>query len=109
MRSNEEGPTPPQGQPSSSALDTADSTAFDHLGAALSNPEYQFSRAEVAILIDTAFRWGYEHRVDQENGAYPPEPIVFRGQWWDQADERRKHDAETARLLAEQLNAEAAR
>jgi hypothetical protein len=39
-----------------------------------------FSRKQVAWLMSTAMRWGYELRVDEENGAYPPAPI-FNG--WD--------------------------
>lgn len=38
------------------------------LAAALQNPQYQFSRLEVAYLMATSYRWGYETRVDEENG-----------------------------------------
>jgi hypothetical protein len=73
----------------------------ESLADALTDPNHQFTRAEIAELIAAAFRWGYEHRVDEENATYPPPPIMFRGQWWDQAEERRRHDAETARLIAQ--------
>lgn len=34
-----------------------------------------FTRTQVAWLMSTAMRWGYELRVDEENAAYPPAPI----------------------------------
>lgn len=44
---------------------------------------------------------GYQIRVAEENGAYPEPKVLAFGQWYDQAQEREKHDAETRRLLAE--------
>jgi hypothetical protein len=42
------------------------------LAAALADPAHEFTRDEVAELIATAVRWGYEARVDEENATYPP-------------------------------------
>lgn len=52
-----------------------------------------FDRAQVAWLMSQAMRWGYENRVSEENGAYPPEPILVLGKWYDQAIDRQKADA----------------
>lgn len=56
-----------------------------------------FTREQVAWLMATAMRWGYELRVDEENAAYPPLPVFQLGRWYDQAEQRLKVDAE-ARL-----------
>lgn len=82
-------------------MDTDDTTTPDlaELGAALTDPTRQFTREEVAILIDAAFQWGYEHRVDEENATYPPPKVLAFGAWYSQALEREKADAETQALL----------
>ena len=73
--------------------------AAEQIIAKLRDPDALFTTSEVAYLMSRAGRWGYEHRVDEENGAYP-EPKVFAfGQWYDRALEREKADAETRRLV----------
>lgn len=63
------------------------------LVAALADPAHQFDRADVAVLIAMAMQCGYEMRVDEENAAYPPLPVLTFGRWSDQADARRAWDA----------------
>jgi hypothetical protein len=53
-----------------------------------------FTREQVAWLMSTAMRWGYELRVDEENAAYPPTPVFQLGRWFDQAEQRQKADAD---------------
>ena len=38
-----------------------------------------FTREQVAWLMSAAMRWGYELRVDEENGTWPPPPIFCAG------------------------------
>lgn len=52
-----------------------------------------FDRAQLAWLMNEAYRWGYEARVDEENAAYPPPKVFTLGRWYDQALERAKADA----------------
>jgi hypothetical protein len=65
--------------------------------AALRDPNATFSRDQVARLLATAYRYGYEARVDEEERAYPPPPVRILGRWVDQVDYRRRFDA-AARL-----------
>jgi len=51
-----------------------------------------FTREQVAWLMSTAMRWGYELRVDEENAAYPPQPVFQLGRWFDQATQRQQAD-----------------
>lgn len=87
---------------------------------ALADPDYLFTRAQVAFLMATAARWaredrdrepgpetyeagrrdGYRQRVAEENAAYPPPPIAgWDGvlKMIDQVDYRRRCDAEARR------------
>lgn len=79
-----------------SAVDSGD-TSIDRLIKALTDPDYLFTRDQVAWLMGTAQRWGYEARVDEENASYPPPPVRVLGQWYDQARAREEADA-AARL-----------
>ena len=36
-----------------------------------------FNRAQVAWIMHTAFRWGYELRVDEENAGWPDPTVLF--------------------------------
>lgn len=76
-------------------------TAAALIVAKLRDPGAVFTGPEVAYLMSRSGRWGYEARVDEENGAYPEPRIFAFGKWYDQALEREKADAETARLLAQ--------
>lgn len=80
--------------------------------AALRDQE-SFDRAQLAWLMAEAFRWGresaenepapgtyragfeagYNARVAEENGCYPPPKVLVLGRWYDQAVERAKADA----------------
>lgn len=61
--------------------------------------------------MDTLFAWasgfvagydrGYEGAIREVNGDYPEPRVLAFGQWYDQALERQRADAETRRLLAE--------
>lgn len=51
-----------------------------------------FDRAQLAWLMAEAYRWGYEARVDEENGAWPPPKVFNLGKWFDQATERQRAD-----------------
>lgn len=62
------------------------------IAAALKNADHVFTRTEIACLMSTAWRWGYECRVDEENQAYPPPKIMAFGQWYDQAVYRQQCD-----------------
>jgi len=73
-----------------------ESTQLNHVAEALRGRD-MFDRAQLAWLMSVAYRWGYEARVDEENGAWPPGPIKVAGRWYEQAVEREKADA-TARL-----------
>lgn len=59
--------------------------------------QHTFTRDQVAWLMATAMRWGYENRVAEENAAWPAPKIFTLGRWFDQATERAKADA-AARL-----------
>lgn len=69
------------------------------LTTALADPEHQWTTDEIAELIATAFRWGYERRVDEENASYPPPKVISFGRWYDQAAERQRADDEVRALL----------
>lgn len=81
---------------------TVADSGIDHLVSKLRDPDAMFTSAQVAVLMHTAGRWGYEHRVDEENGTHPDPQVYAFGSWYNQALEREKHDAETRRLLAEE-------
>lgn len=36
-----------------------------------------FTRDQVAWLMAQAMRWGYEHRVDEENAVWPDTELIF--------------------------------
>jgi hypothetical protein len=74
--------------------------AAEQIIAKLRDPDALFTTSEVAYLMSRAGRWGYENRVDEENGAYPEPKVVAFGRWYDQALEREKADAETRQLVA---------
>lgn len=38
----------------------------EQLVKALADPHHRFTRTEAALLMATAFRWGYEQRSDEE-------------------------------------------
>lgn len=76
-------------------------TAASRLLWALADPDASFTRAQVAWLMSNAMRWGYEHRVDEENAAHAErwpsaaeggtrrEDKVFTGgRWYSQAERR---------------------
>ncbi len=42
------------------------------LGRALLDPHRQFNRDEVALLMSSAYRWGYEARVTEEDQQLVP-------------------------------------
>lgn len=52
-----------------------------------------FDRAQVAWLMHTAYRWGYEARVDEENHDWP-DPSVFCAGNTIKAINQRAHRAE---------------
>lgn len=82
-------PTPP-GDVAQSPTD-----AVRRLVAMLTGPENEpltLTRGQLAWLMATAQRWGYEVRVDEENASYPPPPLMVAGRWMDQADYRRRCD-----------------
>lgn len=83
----------PNGAPCPDPVATGD---LDPVVTALQNQE-TFDRAQLAWLMDLAYRWGYEARVDEENCAWPPSKVFTLGKWYDQAEERAKADA-AARL-----------
>jgi hypothetical protein len=53
-------------------------------------------RPDLSVIefMAMALRWGYESRVDEENEAWPPAPVLTFGRWYDQALERERADAE---------------
>lgn len=83
----------PNGVPASNDSATAD---LGRVVSALRTSE-SFSRAQVAWLMRTAWRWGYETRVDEENNSWPPPKVFNLGKWFDQAAVRQHADA-VARL-----------
>lgn len=44
------------------------------------NSQETFTRAQVAWLMSEAYRWGYEARVDEENGAWPEASVFSAGE-----------------------------
>lgn len=100
MTAQDGGVRPAEDRPATS--DTVTESGLDHLIAKLRDPDAIFTGAQVAVLMHTAGRWGYEHRVDEENGAHSDPEVRAFGSWYNQALEREKHDAETRRLLAEE-------
>lgn len=79
-------------------------SATDRLVAMLTGPENEpltLTRAQLAWLMGTAQRWGYEARELEENEEWTAlqnrPPVQVLGRWYDQADCRRRADAE-ARL-----------
>lgn len=87
------------GRPGSSVADSA-GLEVERIVAKLRDPEATFTTSEVAYLMSRAGRWGYEHRVDEENAAWPPPRVYVFGRWYDQATEREKADAEVRQLVA---------
>jgi hypothetical protein len=95
--------------------DTTDADRAERIAAALADPDHLFTSAQVADLMATAARWGresadwespgwragfdagYRARVAEENQAYPPPPVFSMGQWWDQAENRRRCDRDARR------------
>ena len=73
------------------------------LVAALADRKHQvFTRDQVAWLMAQAMRWGYEHRVDEENEAWPDTTIVFNAGETIRAIERKRlRDESDAAVLAE--------
>lgn len=83
------------------------------LTAALADPEHHWTPDEIAELIATAVRWGYEARdeedrgywagyrarIAEENASYPPPKVFTCGRWFDQAAERQRADAEVRALV----------
>jgi hypothetical protein len=82
----------------------ADATGLEveRIVAKLRDPDAVFTTSEVAYLMSRAGRWGYEHRVDEENETWPPPRVYVFGRWYDQAAERQKADAEVRRLAAQE-------
>lgn len=78
-------------------------SATDRLMAMLNDPTATFTRDQVAYLMGTAQRWGYEAREAEENAEWlaDREIATFDAQgtirWIDQVDYRRRCD-EAARL-----------
>lgn len=76
----------------------SDESATDRMVAKLSDPDAVFTRDQVAWLMGTAQRWGYETRELEENEEYARrEPVTVLGRWYDQAEYRAQADA-AARL-----------
>jgi hypothetical protein len=65
--------------------------AADHTSAVADalNRNTSFDRAQVAWLMNEAYRWGYEARVDEENVAYPPASIFIAGEHFRDLDRQR--------------------
>ena len=53
-----------------------ESTQLNRAVEALRTQE-TFTRAQVAWITHTAFRWGYELRVDEENAGWPDPTVLF--------------------------------
>lgn len=51
-----------------------------------------FDRAQLAWLMNEAYRWGYEARVDEENTAYPPTGVFASGQHYRELDRKKYRD-----------------
>jgi hypothetical protein len=72
-------------------------SATDRLVSMLNDAGAMFTRDQVAYLMGTAQRWGYEAREAEERDewtALQARPQVkVMGRWYDQATERAKHDA----------------
>lgn len=68
-------------------------SSVDRLLWALEDPDATFTAEQMAYLMSTAMRWGYEARVDEENAAYPPPPVFAFGRWFEQAKARAEADA----------------
>lgn len=51
-----------------------------------------FDRAQLAWLMNEAYRWGYEARVDEENSAYPPPSVFASGQHFRELDRKNYRD-----------------
>lgn len=64
----------------------------DDIAAALKDLDHRFNRTEIAYLMAVAYRWGYEHRVDEENRCWPPPKVRAFGAWFDQAAYRQDCD-----------------
>lgn len=64
------------------------------LVAALADPGYRYSGEQVAYLMAESARWGREAERETPGPAWPPEPVVLGGRWFDQADRRRRADVE---------------
>jgi hypothetical protein len=63
------------------------------VGAALRTQE-TFDRTQVAWLMSQAMRWGYESRVDEENGCWPDVELMFNaGEAVKAAERKRLRDA----------------
>lgn len=84
---------PPVTDPTS--LPASTGTATDRLVSMLADPSATFTRDQVAYLMGTAQRWGYEARELEENEQYaaPREPVYVMGRWFDQAERRARVDA----------------
>jgi hypothetical protein len=85
----------------STSLPASTGTATDRLVSMLADPAATFTRDQVAYLMGTAQRWGYEAREAEERDewtALQARPSVqVMGRWYDQAAYRAKADA-VARL-----------
>lgn len=91
-------------------------TPLERVIAKLTEPGATFSRSELAMLMGTAQRWGYEVRTDEEqrpdplswsagymagyrarcaeeNAAYPPPKVFTMGRWCSRAEERRRAES----------------
>jgi hypothetical protein len=55
--------------------------------------QQSFSRDQLWWLMRTAWRWGYETAVDEENASWPPPKVFNLGKWYDQAAARQHADA----------------
>lgn len=53
------------------------SSDIGDLSAALLDPDHLFTGSQVAVLIASAIRWGYESRVDEENARWPADPWLL--------------------------------
>ncbi len=55
-------------------------SATDRLIAMLNDPDALFTRDQAIYLLTTGQRWGYEHRVDEENEAHPAATYFAAGE-----------------------------
>lgn len=103
---NAEAPRPGRRGDSNGVLTGAESTRskrnellrelrIDRICEALGNPDIPAGdRFALAELVVTAYLLGedsgYQRRIADENGTYPPPPVFTSSGWFDQALERQK-------------------